>query len=100
MWSIIRKIIFILLLILVLLIAGIPAALQLQPVKNFLANTVEKQVSASLNAELSIGRLGGNILRTLALTDVVLTQEGDTLAAPRDKNDAHTPGRRSSGGQL
>ncbi len=47
--------------------------------KNFLRDKVEGQVNASIQGELRIGRIRGNLVNYLAIDDIVLASPGDTL---------------------
>ncbi|MBN1466169.1 translocation/assembly module TamB domain-containing protein [candidate division KSB1 bacterium] len=75
------KIILITLVIFILALLSLPLVIQTRPFKNWLAGFVEKSVNKSLNAELSIGRIDGNFFSRLALSDLALTFDQDTLAA-------------------
>ncbi|MFA5534928.1 MAG: AsmA family protein, partial [Mariniphaga sp.] len=64
-----------LLLVLVLLI------IQTEPGKRKLAEIAEKQVSEMVNGNLHIGKIEGNFFRELAVVNLVLTHDSDTLAS-------------------
>lgn len=54
--------------------------IQLPLVKKGLANLVERVANEQLNGSLEIGSLEGNFFTTLRLNDVLIKQDGDTLA--------------------
>ena len=54
--------------------------IQLPLVKKGLANLVERVANEQLNGSLEIGSLKGNFFTTLRLNDVLIKQDGDTLA--------------------
>ncbi|MBN1481538.1 translocation/assembly module TamB [candidate division KSB1 bacterium] len=85
------KFILVILLLVLLFLAAIPLFLQTRPFKNWLASFVEKTVSKSLNAEISIGRIDGNFFTKLHLSDLVVASDQDTIAAISALSLSYTP---------
>lgn len=75
----IGKIIGRVMLSLLALILLVVIALQIRPVKNFIADTAVSLANKALDAELAIGRLNGNFFNGLELEDVLLKKDNDTV---------------------
>ncbi len=67
-------------LVVLLIVLLISLLIQLQPVKDKIANIAENQASEILNGELSIGKLDGTFFTDLSLENVLLTLDNDTVA--------------------
>lgn len=65
--------------VLILLLMAL-LAIQLPLVKKGLANLVERVANEQLNGSLEIGSLKGNFFTTLRLNEILIKQDGDTLA--------------------
>ncbi len=75
-----------LVLVVLLVVLLISLLIQVQPVKNKIADIAEKQASGFINGELSIGKIEGNFFTDLMLSDVLLTFDNDTLAFVSELN--------------
>ena len=64
--------------LILLLLIGL--LIQTKPVKKRVLQFAEKQASATLNGELTVGELEGNFFTHLTLKNALLTNEDDTLA--------------------
>lgn len=63
----------------VLLLAIIAAVTQTRPFKNWLRDQMTSLSQETINGKLQLGRIDGNLLTRLTLSDVTITQEQDTV---------------------
>lgn len=65
----------------ILIIAGIPVLLQSDKIQNFIAQTVVKELSESLNTEISIGKVKYKLLNSIEINHILIKdRQADTLA--------------------
>jgi len=73
------KYIILFIVIIVLLISTLVLMTQTAPFKNWLRHKIVTEINKSINGQLKIRHLGGNLLTHFKITDVLLTSQGDTI---------------------
>lgn len=81
-WKYFWGIVISVLLVVIILAGSILGLLQLDTTRQYIANRIERQISKSYRAKLSIGDIGGFLPFRLEMDNVVLTKNDTTVATP------------------